>query len=182
MESRSRVLELSCPEIFSQMCGTSHPSSVTCAIRTKRRVVVVQEGENPYEVHTLSPVLNPNALTPIFIGQAFLGSLLAMLPWPLLGIAACYVLGLFEKATEVVMMFGGVTLVFLLPLGLFVTSEWIFCVLIGIVWLIVLLLPLCFGKRILSSPRRVLALLACQALFSASQSGLGFLLMLGKQI
>ncbi len=79
-------------------------------------------------------------------------------------------------------MFGGVTMIFLLPLGLFVSSEWIFGVLIGMVWLFALLLPLCFGKKSIHPRFHVAVILICQSLFSLVQSGLGFLMVLGKQI
>ncbi len=47
----------------------------------------------------------------------FLGSLLVMLPWPLLGIGACSALSLFEKSNEAVLMLGGLTLFCLIPPG-----------------------------------------------------------------
>lgn len=78
-------------------------------------------------------------------------------------------------------MFGGVTMIFLLPLGLFVSSEWIFGVLIGLVWLVVLLLPLWFGKNSTHPGFHLRLMLFGQSLFSAIQAGLGFLMILGKQ-
>jgi hypothetical protein len=69
----------------------------------------------------------------------------------------------------------------LLPLGFVVSSEWIFSVLIGVVWLFALALPLRFGKNA-SHPRLfLLRMRVCQSVFSAIQAGLGFLLILGRQ-
>lgn len=112
----------------------------------------------------------------------FLGSLLVMLPWPLLGIGACSALSLFEKSNEAVLMFGGVTLFFLIPLGLIVESEGVLCVLIGIVWLLALVLPPWIGRKSRHTRFNPAVMLICQCCFSAIQSGLGFLLVLGKQV
>jgi hypothetical protein len=73
-------------------------------------------------------------------------------------------------------------MIFLLPLGFFVSSEWIFGILVGIVWLTALLLPFGFRKKSLHSKHHVAIVLACQSLFSALQAGLGFLVILGKGI
>ncbi|MBL8820102.1 MAG: hypothetical protein JNL58_29025 [Planctomyces sp.] len=70
---------------------------------------------------------------------------------------------------------------FLLPLGLYVSSEWIFGVIIGAVWLAVLVLPLRFGKKSVHAKSRIDLVFLCQAIFSAIQAGLGFLLIVGKQ-
>jgi len=78
-------------------------------------------------------------------------------------------------------MFGSVTMIFLFPLAFVVSSEWIYGVLIAIVWLFVLFLPLCLGRRSLHPRFHVELVLVCQSLFSAIQAGLGFLVILGKQ-
>lgn len=147
----------------------------------ERGISVVQEGDNPYQVSSVCsepPVLD---LPVSFPRRALLGSLAVMLPWPLLGIVACMVLSLFEEAGEAIFMFGSVTMIILMPLALVVSSEWIFGVLSGMVWLSVLALPRCFPKKSLHPRFHVELVLVCQALFSAIQAGLGFLVVLGKQ-
>lgn len=114
-------------------------------------------------------------------GRVLLGSLLVMLPWPLLGIAACEGLSLLEAPGEAVLMFGGVTMFLLLPLGLLVNSEWIFSMFIGLVWIVALFWSVCFRRKSFDTGLQVQRILVCQSVFSAIQAGLGFLLVLGKQ-
>jgi hypothetical protein len=142
---------------------------------------VVKEDNNPYAMKSSSPELRVNDASNRFPPRALLGSLLVMLPWPLVGIAACLGLSLFEKSSEAIFMFGSVTMLFLLPLAFVVSSEWVFGALIGIVWLLVLFLPLGLGKKSLHPRFRVGLVLVYQSLFSAIQAGFGFLVILGKQ-
>ncbi|TWT86379.1 hypothetical protein [Neorhodopirellula pilleata] len=141
----------------------------------------MKEDENPFASPLSSPALPVHDAPVTFPRRALLGSLLVMLPWPMLGIAACMGLSLFEKSSEAIFMFGSITMIFLLPLAFVVTSEWIYGTLIGIVWLLVLFLPLWLGKRALRPRFHVQTVLVCQSLFSAMQAGLGFLMILGKQ-
>lgn len=140
----------------------------------------MQPNLNPYDANasvTTRPLKEPPAAFP---PRALWGSLLVMLPWPLLGMAACLGFSLFEKPSETIFLFGSVTMIFLFPIGMIVNSEWIFGVLVGLVWLIALFAPLWFGKKSLHTRFHVAILLACQSLFSAAQAGLGFLMILGK--
>ena len=141
----------------------------------------MKEDENPFASPISSPALSLHEATVAFPRRAVLGSLLVMLPWPMLGIAACASLSLLEKSSEAVFMFGSITMIILMPLAFVVTSEWIYGILIGMVWLLVLFLPLWLGKRSLHHRFHVQAVLVCQSLFSAMQAGLGFLMILGKQ-
>lgn len=138
----------------------------------------MQEDNNPYEVKSLSPALPMNDVP----RWSILRSFLVMLPWPMLGIGVCLGLSIFEEASEAVLMFGGLTLIFSLPLGLVVSSEWIFGALIGLVWLLALVLPLWFDEKAMHDKFNVVAILAGQSLFSAIQAGLGFLMILGKSV
>ena len=140
----------------------------------------VNEGDNPYAMKPSleePPILESVVHFPL---QALVGSLLVMLPWPLLAISACSGLSLFEQPNEAAFMFGSVTMIFLLPLALVVTSEWIYGVLIGVVWLSALLLPLCSRTRSLHPRYHVQLVLVGQAIFSAAQAAFGFLVVLGK--
>lgn len=79
-------------------------------------------------------------------------------------------------------MFGGVTLFFLLPLALITNEQWVYAVIIGTLWLVVLLAPLWFSRKI-AHPRFNMAMIfVLQSLISAIQAGLGFLMILGKGI
>jgi hypothetical protein len=142
---------------------------------------VLNEDNNPYEMNSQSPEFPLNDATVTFPRRALFASLLVMLPWPMFGITACLGLSLFEKPSEAVFLFGSVTMLFLFPLAFVVSSEWVYGLLIGIVWLFTLLLPICFRTRSLHPRFHVELVLVCQSIFSAIQAGLGFLLILGKQ-
>lgn len=141
----------------------------------------LEKEDNPYEVSALPPVVMLNKTPITLLLRALWHSLVVMLPWPILGIAASVGLSLVGRWNEAIFMFGGATMFLLLPLGFVVSSEWIFSVLIGVVWLSALAMPLGFTKKL--SHRRLSArrVLFCQSLFSAIQAGLGFLLILGMQ-
>lgn len=142
----------------------------------------MKENLNPYEAGASSSIPPNTYASASFPGWSIWGSLVAMLPWPILGVGTCLGLSLFERSSEAVFMFGGVTLIFLLPLLLFVSSEWIIGALIGIVWLLALSLPLWFGSRTVQTRFNLVAVLACKSLFSAIQAGLGFLMIIGKHV
>lgn len=142
---------------------------------------MVNETNNPYAPGS-SPNLPLSDGTTYFSGRSFLSSLLVMIPWPLLGIAGCMGVAVLERSSEMLFMFGGVTLLFLLPLAFIVTAEWIYGVLIAIVWLVVLLLP-SFRRRNSVQPRiKLTNILIGQSIFSAIQAGLGFLMIIGKGV
>jgi hypothetical protein len=147
----------------------------------------VNENHNPYEAGTSSSIPPYPHASASFPGWSIWGSLVVMLPWPILGIGTCLGLSLLERSSEAVFMFGGATLILLLPLVLFVSSlfensEWIFIALIGVVWLLALSLPLWLGRRVAQTGFNLMAVLACQSLFSAIQAGLGFLMIIGKHV
>ena len=109
-------------------------------------------------------------------------ALIAMLPWPAIATGICLIGSLFEEANECVLLFGGVTLIFLIPLGLFGTPEWVYPTLIVIVWLVALVVP---PQIVLTkgwSKTILYVVFALQALFSAAQAGLGLLMVLGKYV
>lgn len=140
----------------------------------------MKEDNNPYEIKALSSETAVNHDPVYFSTRALLGSLLVMLPWPMMGIALCLGLSLFEESGEAVFMFGSVTMIFLLPLALVVNSMWIFGALSGFVWLLVLVLPFCFGKSSVLRKVSVPTVLVLQSLFSAIQAGVGFMVVIGK--
>lgn len=155
-------------------------ADLNVSTRKGRRVGVAKE-DNPYEVSTLPPVVTRNKTPVTFSLRALWHSLVVMLPWPVLGIAASIGLSLFDRSSDAIIMFGGATLFVLIPLGFVVSSEWIFFVLIGVAWLSALALPFHFGKNA-SDPRLYLQRMrVLQSLFSAIQAGLGFLLIMGRQ-
>ena len=140
----------------------------------------MKEEHNPYQTKALSSEPAVNSDPVYFSMRALLGSLVVMLPWPMIGIGVCLGLSLFEELGEAVFMFGSVTMIFLLPLALVVNSMWIFGALSVFAWLLVLVLPFCFGKSPIHRRFHFHTVLVCQALFSAIQAGVGFLVVLGK--
>ena len=143
---------------------------------------MVKEELNPYAVKSPSPE-PPVLVAPVpFPARYLLVSLVVMLPWPLFGILACLALSLFEKPSESMLMFGGVTLVFLLPLALITNEQWVYELFIGILWLVVLLAPLWFSRKIVHPRFNMAIIFVLQSLISAVQAGLGFLFILGKGV
>lgn len=140
----------------------------------------MQQDLNPYDANASVTTRPLNEPPTVFPPRALWGSLLVMLPWPLLGLAACLGFSLFEKASETIFLFGSITMIFLLPIGMIVNSEGIFGALVGLVWLVALFAPLWFVKKPIHPRLHVPIVLACQSLFSAAQAGLGFLMILGK--
>jgi hypothetical protein len=151
-------------------------------VLTRKENELVNEDKNPFASPLSSPVLPLNDAPISFPRSAILGSILVMLPWPIIGIVACLSLSLFDELGEAIFMFGSVTMIFLLPLALVTDSMWIFGALSGLVWLLVLLLPSYFGRKSIHPRFRIHTVLVCQSLFSAIQAGLGFLVVLGKQV
>jgi hypothetical protein len=143
---------------------------------------MLKEEENPFVSPLPSPVLPLNDAPDQFPKSAIQVSILVMLPWPMIGIAACSSLSLFEKSTEAIWMFGSVTMIFLFPLAFIVTAEWVYGAIIGLVWLLVLFLPLVFRRTSLHRTFHLQTVLILQSIFSAIQAGFGFLVVLGQQI
>jgi hypothetical protein len=143
---------------------------------------MVNEDENPFVSPIASTVIPLNDAPASFPRSSILGSILVMLPWPMIGIAACLSLSLFEDLGEAIFMFGSVTMILLLPLAFVTDSMWIFGAMSGLVWLSVLLAPSYFGRNSNHPRFHIHAVLVCQSLFSAIQAGLGFLVVLGKQV
>ena len=141
---------------------------------------MVNDDNNPYEMNSPSQELPLNDAPVSFPRRALLGSLAVKLPWPMFGIVVCMGLSLFDNLSEAIFMFGSVTMLLLLPLAFIESSEWIIGVLIGIVWLLVLFLPVCFGRTSFHPRFHVVIVLVCQSLFSAIQAAIGFLVVLGK--
>lgn len=105
----------------------------------------------------------------------------AMVLWPLLGIAASY--SMFSKPTEAVLLFGGLSGILLLPIYLvFTLSESAFGIAIMVIWMLTWIGPsLWFLSR--PRPRRLrFTLVAILSGISLFQSALGFLMILGKNV
>jgi hypothetical protein len=117
-----------------------------------------------------------------YLALLLFGSLVAMLPWPVIATSGCLRWSMFDRASEAMLLFGGFTLMCLLPIGMFDPPEWVFAVLIGIVWLLALILPVLFVVRRRHSKGSVVAMLVSQAAFSLAQAGLGLLMIWGKNV
>ncbi len=149
-------------------------------VLTRKGNELVKEDENLFVSPLPSPVSALNDAPVSFPGSAIFRSILVMLPWPMVGIAACLSLSLFEELGEAIFMFGSVTMIFLLPLAMVTDSMLVFGALSGLVWLSVLLLPFCFRRKFIQPRFHVHTVLVCQSLFSAIQAGVGVLVVLGK--
>lgn len=112
----------------------------------------------------------------------FLGSLLAMAPWPLIATSLGMLGRVFEQANDFMLLFGGVTMIFLLPIGLLDPPEWVFVAISAFVWILVLFLPvLVVGSRKRRKVHLAVAFVI-QAGFSITQAGLGLLMILGRSV
>lgn len=118
------------------------------------------------------------ASTPLIL----LASLAAMLPWPLMAIGFCSSAGLLGEASDSALMFGGITLIFLLPLGFFDPPEWIFAAIFSGVWGLVLVLPALLAASERLRKRHLVFVYVIQAGFSIAQAGLGMLMIVGRTV
>ena len=105
-------------------------------------------------------------------------SLVAMLPWPLIGIAA--VRTGFEHWNEAFLMFGGLTASPVAMLSLIGLPEWILLTVVVVCWVGAWFGPVLVLGRRARSRGVVLAVLAAQAGFSIAQAAMGVLMIWGK--
>ncbi len=105
----------------------------------------------------------------------------AMVVWPVLGIAASF--SMFDKISEAVLLFGGLTALLLLPVYVILPlSETVFGIAIIAIWLLIWIggsLWFMPGSRTGRSQITVLAVLSG---ISLAQSALAFLMILGKHV
>ena len=139
---------------------------------------------NPYEAPTAiveaeAPKTSDTQPSAI---RVFFGSVAAMLPWPLLALGTCLGWSLFDRVSEAMLLFGGVSVIFLLPVGLLNPPEWVFGVLIGAIWVLVLVLPTILVARRWLRPRGLALMYVLQVAFSLLQAGLGLLMVWGKNV
>ncbi len=79
-------------------------------------------------------------------------------------------------------MFGSATMILLLPLAFVTDSMWVFWWIEWVGMAVSSLLPFCFKTKPGHPRFHAHTVLVCQTLFSAIQAGLGFLVVLGKQV
>lgn len=110
-----------------------------------------------------------------------IGSIAAMLPWPLFGIALLH--SYFDKRSEAFGFFGDITLFPLMILALFGSvSEEVVISLLMLVWLAAALVPDLRLRRRLRSWMAIGVLLGAQSGFSLGQAVMGALLIVGKNV
>ncbi|MHC5028260.1 MAG: hypothetical protein ACYTGR_16020 [Planctomycetota bacterium] len=120
------------------------------------------------------------ASSPTRVFMVTLSGLGVMLPWPLLLLVLLQ--SHLDQPDEVMLLFGGVTGLLILAVGAVTTmvSEAVFCLAIGVIWALALLLPpICLARR-LRSRGVVLWILGGQAVFSIAQALLGAMMIVGK--
>jgi len=112
----------------------------------------------------------------------FATSFIAMLPWPLITIGICVAGSLLEQDSDPALMLGGLTTIFLLPIGVFDPPNWVFISIAIFVWILVLVIPAliacCWN---LTKEHQCLAYIL-QAGFSIAQAGIGLLMLLGRNV
>lgn len=109
-----------------------------------------------------------------------IGSLAVMAPCPLLGIALTR--SSFDREAESFMLFGGITLFALMILAIFAVADWVYAVLIMLVWFAAAIVPDLWLRRRLTSWPAIGILLGIQAAFSLAQAVVGALLVIGKSV
>ena len=127
------------------------------------------------------PVDSPPTEPISALAIALLKSLGVMIPWPIVGIALSY--GMFDQADEAILLFGGVTGLFLVPIMMIGDiSEMTFGLVICVVWGVALLLPPIIVHRRFRSRGTRAILLGLQSAFSLAQAAMGILMILGKDV
>ena len=114
--------------------------------------------------------------------SVFFVSLLSMLPWPFLGISLCILGAAFEQDNDFMLMFGGVTLILLIPLGILDPPEWVFVMSFAVVWILMLVLPAFLVARQKLTRRSLTVVYDLQAVFSFVQAGLGLMMIVGRRV
>ena len=110
-------------------------------------------------------------------------AILVMAPWPLL---AWYLLesqGLFDRATEIPLVFGGLSLVPLIVVHLIVPmSDAVLGVLVCIIWGLTAVLPPFVFARWIKGRFGLLLMLGVLSCISFAQAAVGALMILGKNV
>ena len=104
-----------------------------------------------------------------------------MIVWPMLGFAASF--SLFDRPSEAVLLFGGVSGLILLPVyAIFPLSETVFGIAITVIWLLIWIgssFWFTIGTRKRHTQMIVLAVLSS---ISLGQAALGLVMILGKNV
>ena len=104
-----------------------------------------------------------------------------MVIWPLLGVAASS--SMFDKSSEALLLFGGLSLLLLLPIyAFFPLSETMFGVVIIAIWLLLWVAPSIWVTNRSATRQSQIVALALLSAISLMQSVLGFLMILGKSV
>jgi len=111
----------------------------------------------------------------------FILALLAVVVWPLLGIAVSN--SMFNNSSEAVLLFGGFTALLLLPVYIFVDlGETGFGIAIIAIWILFWIVPSVWYSSRPRPRRSQIWFLVILSAISFAQAGLGFLMILGKQV
>ena len=111
----------------------------------------------------------------------FILALLAVVVWPLLGIAVSN--SMFNNSSEAVLLFGGFTALLLLPVYIFVDlGETGFGIAIIAIWILFWIVPSVWYSSRPRPRRSQIWFLMILSAISFAQAGLGFLMILGKQV
>lgn len=165
---------------FVEWCVSFVDSRLTRTMSTPSHIRA--QPVRPTEFNDLSRRPAPSKIgTPLRTLALCLGSLVVMVPWPLMGILLTQ--PYFDKGSEAFMPFGGITLFPLMILALFGSvSEDVLLLLIMLVWLAAAVVPDVWLRRRLTSWTAIGVLLGVQSALSLAQAAMGALLILGKNV
>ncbi len=142
----------------------------------QRSGTVSEMSSNPYETPAASPT--PERGRPPRSALVLALSLAVMLPWPLLALGMMY--RRFDYPGEFVLLFGGVTGLFLTPILLIARVPGVvFGGILLAAWLAAWIAPAPWVIR-RRTPAFFRKLLIFQSAFSFAQAGMGLLMILGK--
>lgn len=130
--------------------------------------------------HSGAGPAEPKIRTPRGVLSLWFASFLAMAPWPLMGIMLLQ--SSFDEPQEAALLFGGITLFPLMVLAFIPTPEFVYVVVLILVWLAAAVVPGPWLRRRLTSWPRIAGLLTAQAGFSIAQAMMGALLIVGKSV
>jgi len=110
-------------------------------------------------------------------------SFAAMVPWPVLGTLGLRAIDAFDKWWELTILFGGFTMLGLLPVAIFVDlPEAVYAGVYVLVWLIALLAVPPLVRTRWKTRRAMFVTIICLGVFSLGQALLGAMMIVGRSV
>ncbi len=164
------------PKVYT-CSGVNHRDEVTPAVIRPLQISMRFARSKHHKMNEVPQDARATLHFPTFLVLTF-G---AMLVWPMLGIAASY--SMFDKISESVLLFGGLTALLLLPVYVILPlSEGLFGVAIIAIWLLTWIGGSFWFMPDSTRPRAHITAVAVLSGISLGQSCLGFLMILSKTV